>query len=636
MKNKDFLSGFTRLLFLSAAFGLLVGSAFGLDSIFYGYGDAKLFLYYLLIFCFLFLVLSLFLFIYSKLRRIPLTFYNGIFLLCVSFVSLLVFYILSFSMKFLLQHKIKGVVSYNKWNILAILFISFLVTSLFFIWISSLHKRARGFLLAVLIASFIAPWVLIPLNERVFARKGISDAHETPNILLLTVESLRSDFLGINDEQMKTPALDALAKKGIVFENYFVQAPYTTVSITSLLTGQYPFHHKARLFGEKPDPQYRPFIEELAKKGYSVKLDNSFSSILFPETSRYNINVNDEYASLGKALYFGLIELPYIINDQLGDLFPALFGQYCMGNTTSHRQSSKILHHLRFNRHKKWFYWAHFIHNCHWPYGAPPSFVEMHKNNNKSLKTYFSRADIERLNENPQNITAEVLQGIKIAYSAEVSCIDRQIGIIVDYLKKIDLLEKTVIIVSADHGELLGETGFIGHGDYLRDALIHVPLVILYSGSGVLEGGKRVAPFVEEVDLAPTILSLCRIEEPPSYDGKSLLDILRFNRWQKSSVYSEVFRPRDKAFLTCYRTKEYKFLWDSTKDEVMLYNMISDPYEKENLVNQFSELAEQMKQQMLDFTGYASLSELKPDMREKIDEDMKDKLKALGYIKEEP
>ena len=128
MKNNDFLSGFIRLLFLSAVFGLLIGSAFGLESFFYGYGDGGLLLYYTMIFCFIFLVLSLFLIVYSRIRKISLTLYNSIFLFCTSLTSLLVLYILSFSMKFIIQHKIKEIIPYNKWSILAILFLSFLLT----------------------------------------------------------------------------------------------------------------------------------------------------------------------------------------------------------------------------------------------------------------------------------------------------------------------------------------------------------------------------------------------------------------------------------------------------------------------------------------------------------------------------
>jgi len=635
MKDKVNLGKLVRILFPGVPIGFFIGCVFGINSILYGYGDGKLLIYYLIVFCLAFFVLSLILHLYSKLRKIPPTIYNNSFLLCTALVSFFALYILSFITKFIFQHILKDILDINTRSFLFIVFVSFILSFLLFIWLSRLYKKARGYFLSALIVCLIAPWVFISLKEGSYFKKNIYADQYVPNILLLTVESLRYDYLRYNgNSQIKTPAFDSLAKKGVVFDNYFVQAPYTTVSLSSLLTGYYPFHHGARQFGQKPNSKYQPFIEKLADNGYSIKIDNSFSSILFPNLSRYNTNINEEKASVLKALYYGLIEFPFIINDQLGELMPFFFGEYCFGNTTSSRQTLKLLQQIRYNRKKKWFFWVHFIHNCHWPYGAPSYFTKMYTNNDKSIKTYFSKKEIDYLNENPKAITDDIVQGIKATYSAEVSCIDKQIGIIVDYLKKLSLLEKTVIIVSADHGELLGETGFIGHGDFLNDALIHVPLIIYLADSGYLAGGKRITNLTEEVDIAPTILDICGIDTPQKFDGRSLLNIINSNNWHKNSIYSEVFRDEEKTFLLCYRTKEYKFLWNSSNNELMLYNIISDPNEKENLANRFPEMSAKMKRQLLDFTDYPNLDALKPDIKAEIDKDVKERLKALGYIKE--
>jgi arylsulfatase A-like enzyme len=635
MEGKSNLSKLSRVLLPGILAGIFLGIIFGINSILYGYGDGILFIYFLAVFILMFLFTSLILRIYGKLRKIPSTLYNNSFLLCTALISSLIFFILVFITKYLLQNTTNYVFKIYSIGFLLILLIPLIFSIFSFVLLSSFYKKAKGYLLAVLIVCLMAPWLFITINEALALKKHMPPDKDSPNILLLTIESLRYDFTGFNgNTTIKTPSLDALAKKGIAFDNYFVQAPYTTVSLSTLHTGYYPFNHGARNFGEKPVPQYPSFIEKLAENGYLIKIDHSFSSVLFPKLSSYNTNFNETNASLFKALYYGLLEFPFIINDQLGKFIPSLFGPYCFGNTTSNRQTLKLLSQIRNNQKRKWFFWVHFIHNCHWPYGAPSYFTNMYKDNNTDLKTSYSKKEIDVLNENPEAITDNVLKGIKAAYSAEASCIDKQIGIIVDYIKKLSLDEKTVIIVSADHGELLGETGFIGHGYSLVDSLIHVPLIMYLANSGTLEGGKRITQLTEEVDIAPTILDICGIDNPSSLDGKNLFDIINLNKWQKNSIYSEVYRNSDKTFLSCLRTRQHKLVWNSSKNELELYDILSDPKERENLAKIKPEILSKLKQKLLDFTGKPNLYALTPKWKDKeIDKDMMKLLKTLGYIK---
>jgi arylsulfatase A-like enzyme len=256
----------------------------------------------------------------------------------------------------------------------------------------------------------------------------------------------------------------------------------------------------------------------------------------------------------------------------------------------------------------------------------------MYKKARLSNKTRFSSEDINYLNNNPDSITEKILNGIKVAYSAEVSCIDRQIGIIISHLKRLNLLKKTVVILSTDHGELLGETKYIGHGKFLVDRLIHVPLIIYALDSGYFEGGKRISNLVEEVDIAPTILDICGIDSKKSVDGSSLLNIFDSKGWYKNSIYSEVVRD-GKSFFSCFRTKEHKLIWNAANNEFSLYNIIHDPYEKENLINKLPEELAKIKNQFHNFLGYSNLYDLKPVIKPMIDKKMKEKLRALGYIK---
>jgi arylsulfatase A-like enzyme len=606
--------------------GFLMAGVFGLKSILNTYGDSRLFVYYLIVFIPAFGVLSFILHLYGKRKKITPTIFNNVSLMCVALISFLLLYFTYYTIKYV----------FNSGPLLSSKFLIFILTAipsfLFFLWISNLRKKVYKYLIIVLTTFSIASWVLISLNLELGFRKKDNVNQEDPNILLLTIESLRYDYLGCNgNKEIKTPNIDALAENGIVFDNYFVQSSYTTASLATLLTGSYPFRHGSRRFGQKPSPKYRPFIERLSQKGYYVELDAGFFSELFPHYSHYNHSiVFNKSLSFYDNVYNGLAFFQDVINENLGNYMPFLFGQYCFGNITSMKTTSKLLQRLRVNRYKKWFFWVHFSENCHWPYSAPSNYLKMYSKNNTSIKTSYSKGDLDFYYKNSHYLTDNVKKSIATIYGAEVSCIDNQIGMIVNIIKKLKLLEKTVIIISADHGELLGEYNYFGHGKFVKDTLIHVPLIIYlpgYSGSR-----KRIRDLVEEVDIAPTVLDICRVDSTQKFDGRSFLNLLNAKGWQKNAVYSGVFSEGN-PFRCCYRTKEYKIVWDAKKDDFALYNIVIDTEERMNLANRYPAITKKLKQELLVLTGYKSLYDLKPKIDDRESEDMKNVMRALGYIK---
>jgi arylsulfatase A-like enzyme len=254
----------------------------------------------------------------------------------------------------------------------------------------------------------------------------------------------------------------------------------------------------------------------------------------------------------------------------------------------------------------------------------------MYSKGHSFLKTSYCEEDLEFFNKNPHSITDNVRKEIKAIYSAEVSCMDKQIGIIINSLKRLNLLKKTVIIISTDHGELLGEYNHFGHSRFVKDQLIRVPLIIYLPG--YRESGKRIRDFVEEVDIAPTVLDICRVDSTQTFDGRSFLSLLNGKGWQKNAVYSSVVY-KGKTFRCSYRTKEYKIVWDGEKDDLALYNIIIDPDEKVNLANKVPEVTRKLKKELLVFTGCNSLYDLKQTTEDIKDENMREAMRALGYVK---
>jgi arylsulfatase A-like enzyme len=618
------LKKFALVLLPCLVAGVCAALIFGINSVLDGYGDGRLMVYYLFIFVLASILLGLVLHLYSRIRKFESTLQSNIFLLCSAVVALILFIVIGLTTAYVLKSIESLGFGASTRNFILLALFSFALSFVFFVWLTSRQGRTRQkviFFFAVILV--IAPLIFIYVNEKsVFGKKGRQDL-TTPNILLLTIESFRYDHLGCNgNPRIQSPNIDAVAGKGVSFDNYFVQAGYTTASLPTLMTGLYPFHHKGRTLGMKPDPKYAPFVEELDKRGYTVKIDANFFPLLFPKSARFD----DKTISLYHSFYDRLTRLQYYINDRLGDVMPSVFSRYCFGSNTSMIQTSKLLQRLRFNHDKSFFFWVHFIKNCHIPYSAAPEFIAMYNENHEDIKTDWSYQDVKHLSRNPDKITDEVMKGLDITYCAEVSCIDRQIGMIMNHLERLNLLDKTVVIISADHGELLGERGFIGHGRYLVDDLIRVPLIFFSESRDIFKGGKRISELVEEVDIAPTVMDICAVDPVQEIDGNSLLDILESRGWNKRSIYCEI------GSSACFRTKEYKLIWDFEKNTFILYDIAADPGETEDLIEIMPEVAERLKVEWLDFTKLGKLNDLRSIEEPVLDEDMKEKLKSLGYI----
>jgi len=617
---------FIKILFPGFITAFFVTIIFGTNAILDGYGDEKLFLRYFVVFIAVFIALSLALYFYARRRRIPLTLFNGFFLIFSVLVSFEVFTITTYFIEAIFECII-GDFLFFPVKLALILLTTLPVTYYIFTrlanWCSK--EKMRRYLLAGLIFFLVVPWLWIYINENRYFSEASQATSDNPNILLLTVECLRYDYVGFNgNENIKTPNLDCIAKKGVVFDNYFVQAPFTIGSLPTLLTGLYPFHHgDAISSGGKSAHRIGIFADELVANGYFAKIDAQFVSELFP--GRPGMFERQKESLLG-FVYTALTKFQYHINDLLGSAFPSMFDEYCFNLHTSMMQTSKLLQYIRFNRNKKWFLWTHFVKNVHFPYDAPPNFIRMYTHD-KSLKVSFSdQKYINYLNKNPQYMTDDILKGIRIAYSAEVSCADRQIGMIVNRLKQLNLLDKTIIIISADHGEFLGEKKLLQHGPCLTDVLIHVPLLIYHKNSLYLSGGKRIKDFVEEVDVGPTILDFCKVPVGQSFDGNSLLKLFESQDWDKSGIFSQA----DNLF--CYRNSRYKLIGDFKDRHWELYDIINDPVEKENLSSKFPPLLKDMQKQLFDFTGTNRIDDFRFNKKASTDKRIKADMKALGYI----
>jgi arylsulfatase A-like enzyme len=235
-------------------------------------------------------------------------------------------------------------------------------------------------------------------------------------------------------------------------------------------------------------------------------------------------------------------------------------------------------------------------------------------------------------------------------YDAEINYTDNKFGEILNYLKRNELYKDTIIIVTSDHGEEFWENGGTGHGFSLREHQLKVPLII--KSPTFSSSGKKIQELVGLIDIAPTILDILGIPIPNEFQGISLLPLIEQGISEKRSFMAESSHlGNQKAFIS----KGYSFLFNQfppigenifserslyiwrnimqfSKNE--LYNIVKDPFEKQNIILKESKVSNELKTMLLqDIKNNFTISNNSaPVERFEPDKETLEKLKALGYV----
>ncbi|MFH1313388.1 MAG: sulfatase [Candidatus Eisenbacteria bacterium] len=406
--------------------------------------------------------------------------------------------------------------------------------------------------------------------------------HEKPQyFIVILMDAVRPDHLGCYGYKRDTsPRIDRLAADGVVFENAIAEAPWTLPSIATILSSTFPCQHGAkRVEGANVGMKDREitFVELLAQAGYKT-CAMSTAKIFNP-----NLGLSqgfDESIVVGKT---GSV-LEKVAAIELSDA---------------------AITWLRQNRGHKCFLFIHHY-DTHYPYKAGEQCVSKFnpgyegpyrmRFGDSSLRI-LKMARAGRLAEAVDLTDADVEQ-IKTLYDCEIVRTDKAIGNLVDSLSAWGCLKKSMILISADHGEEFLERGSLDHGQTVYDESIRVPLVIY--GPRVVDETGRIDQQVGLIDFGPTILSAAGIEIPPEFEGASLLPHLssRFKTQQEqlrpsglpfSCLVSEAIahRPEKKAL----RCPPWKLIYDPFFGARELYNLERDPGETENIIEVEAEVA---------------------------------------------
>lgn len=364
----------------------------------------------------------------------------------------------------------------------------------------------------------------------------VAAASDRPNVLFISIDDMRNTISAYGDPLAVTPNMDRLARDGVLFHHHYVQQPSCAPSRTSMLTGQRPdeigvTNHATHFREIHPDVVTLPQIFKL--EGYqSVGIGKIFHyGRGYYDTASWTTSVYDSNYGItghyvlpenkigGKAASLECVDVPDTAypDGRYTDLAVDFLRKFKLENAPFFLAIGYMKPHLPFNAPKR--YWDLYdrddfypIEHPERPAGAP----DLAFHNSNELRGYSDIPD-----RGP--IPVEKAKELRHGYYACVSYIDAQVGILLDTLEELGLRDNTIVVLWSDHGFHLGEQSFWGKSStYELDA--RGPLIM--SVPDVTPAGARADAFVEALDIYPTLIDLCGIEERTTLSGRSLRPVL--------------------------------------------------------------------------------------------------------------
>lgn len=396
------------------------------------------------------------------------------------------------------------------------------------------------------------------------------------NVVLITVDSLRADHVGCygpDRQPSLTPNLDAFAARSVVMTQAFAQGPYTTFSLPSLFTGRYPCRLKPMgwaLRWQQPAgvlvDGVPTLTERLREAGYHTAgfHSNPLVSRLFGFHKGFDVFYDDVLLSnstLPSKVRFWTARLHRVF--RVDPYSPA------------RALNARVLAWLAGAR-QPFFLWIHYM-DTHGPYLS-----------RKVLK-YVSRG--ERLWRKstvlPAQITPRQRELLRQNYHRQITSLDTELGRLWQAFDREELFDRSLVMVSADHGDEFFEHGGYSHSHKLYDELLHVPLLVRFPGAVP----EHVEELTELIQIPPTVLDCVGLARPEldGFDAGSFLPVLHAGaRAEKSFILSEAGVPPHERL--CIRTKEWKLIWEKGGQRKELYQLSADPHEQVDVAAKHPEI----------------------------------------------
>lgn len=497
----------------------------------------------------------------------------------------------------------------------------------------ALSRKARPLVL-VSIAAILLAIITATLFHRLRVLRIDSEPMNIVLIVMDTVSALHMADYGY--DRVTTPELDRLAKTGLIFRNSFAAAPWTLPSHASIFTGLYPIVHGLTQENLKLGKEFPTLAELLRDNGYrtfaavnngamnkTTRLQRGFSTYHEMHLSKVRLRFKEK------------------------------------GRHPTNLAVERFLDSIEAD--EPYFIFLNYM-EAHGPYQPPDKYAR------KFLREGWTPRSAAKVENAPfryytgvREYSAEEQAVLSDLYDAELAGLSATIGNLVDQLDRRGELDRTLVIITSDHGQNHGEHGHFSHTFCLYDSLLRVPLIVL--GGGLQGGVTRDDPVVG-TDLFYMILSAAGIKAPPGRHGRDFL-APGAERATSSETLAEFYYPQltlkmmvrsnskyedaDYARVSPYlrrlrsiNTGEWKLIWGSDGRHE-LYHVSEDPLEERDLADEEPKRVEALTQKLLlrfqdlsgkdlDWITDHPDERLAPSGFENVSDETRKELKALGYL----
>jgi len=408
------------------------------------------------------------------------------------------------------------------------------------------------------------------------------------NVLLVTFDTTRADRIGsYGNDRIQTPALDGLAANGIRFANAVSVAPITAPSHSTILTGLYPTGHGVRDNGLFVlSEQNRTLAEILKDRGYAT----AAAVGAFPVISRFGFDQGFD-----------------LFDDHLTGMYEDYLGERAVpkqelffDERRAAQVNEAVIPWLEARQDEPFFLWLHYF-DPHQPFEPPPPYDQLYADD---------------------------------LYDGEIAYADSRLGHMLDQLKRLGKLERTLVVMTADHGEGLGEHNEVTHAVLAYDSTLHVPLIIR---PPVLQANaiQVVEERVGTVDIVPTILDLLDIEIPAELHGQSLTASWTANKADAAPFYTPQYYAENLSPRLTHGWGELRVIYEGGQKYIHgprpeLYDLETDPDELTDLAAQRPTEAQRLREALAVFIREHASEQAATTQA--LEPELVSRLQSLGYL----